>query len=222
MMGALDRILGFTRMIGGGLLEAVTAQRVRWGSGFTVEVDPETEEATITATAATGPGVAGLSISYAGTVVATGVNQLRATQQQAAQIYPADGHAGACTIYVPILPQVRRSFRVEIALDASPVIDGITSDVGTSNESTVSTLTTSNVTCSRTATGVYQLLWPIDALGEITTMPMISACSTVFMVAQIANWGADGSGHRVVTFHTRDQTGALANVGGSAVLWVFG
>jgi hypothetical protein len=52
-MGALDTLLGFTRMIGGGLSAARTARVVRWGDGFTVVFDSN-EEATVTFAAAEG------------------------------------------------------------------------------------------------------------------------------------------------------------------------
>lgn len=225
MSSAYARLTGFLRDLfgvdvsGGGLSETQHAVRLASGTGIGFAYNEATKTATLSAT---GVGSAGLSISYAGTTVATGVNQLRATQQQAAQLYPADGHAGACTIYVPILPQARNSFRAEIVLDASPVINAITSDIGTTNESTASTLTTSNVTCTRTATGAYELRFPTAQVPGITTMPMISpACASTAVFAQIAQWSTDGA-NRVVTIHTRDHTNALANIACSVVVWVFG
>jgi hypothetical protein len=52
-MSALDTLLGFTRMIGGGWSTARTARVVRWGDGFAVEFDSN-EQATVTFVAAEG------------------------------------------------------------------------------------------------------------------------------------------------------------------------
>jgi hypothetical protein len=46
-MSALDAFLGFTRLIASNLANAVMARKVRFGTGFSVAVDPETEEATV-------------------------------------------------------------------------------------------------------------------------------------------------------------------------------
>lgn len=48
-MSALDTLLGFTRMIGGGQATARTARVLRWGTGFGVAFDSN-EEATVTFT----------------------------------------------------------------------------------------------------------------------------------------------------------------------------
>jgi hypothetical protein len=225
LSSAYARLTGFLRDLfgvdvsGGGLSETQHAVSIVVGTGIGVAYNEITKAATLSAT---GAGSSGLSINYAGTEVASGVNRLVATQTQAAQLFPVPGSPTRVYVYVPVLPQARNSFRVEISLSASPTVDAISSDIGTTNESTSSSLTASNVTCTRTATGVYELRYPIALVAGITTMPMISpSCSSTAVFAQIAQWSTDGA-NRVVTIHTRDHTNALANISCGVVVWVFG